>query len=93
MLLRVFADESIEDRRSSDACGSEVGDRRSGLDRRRELSSGLMRPMLVVVNDVLAQHREQVPLTMDQDTVQTLTAERIHRSARRSLAAPAPGCG
>jgi hypothetical protein len=49
--------------------------------------------MLVVVNDVLAQHREQVPLTMDQDTVQTLTAERIHRSARRSLAAPAPGCG
>jgi hypothetical protein len=40
----------------------------------RQLLSGLVRPVPVVVGDVLAQGGEQVPFAVDEDVIQALAA-------------------
>src|SRR3979409_1542797 len=71
--LGVFADQSMEDRSSAFPCCREICDRRCGrVGGRPELLSGLVRPVLVVVDDIFAQCGEQVPFAMDEGVVEAL---------------------
>ena len=89
--LRVFVDQSAEDRSSPDPRHVEVDDPRRWFG--RLLLEGSVRPMLVVVPDILDQHTGQVPLVDDEDPVGA-HGGRCRPTARRrsSRGAPAAGC-
>src|SRR5689334_8043504 len=81
--LGVFVDQAIEDFPAAYP-GGEIG----GGCRRRlggvgwSLISALMWPVLVVVADILAQRRKQMPRVVDEHPVQAFTRTvRTHRSA------------
>jgi len=68
-------DESIEDRSSSHSRPGRIGERRWGfVGVGWELLSCLVRPVPVVMGDVVAQCGEQVLLAVDEDVVQALAA-------------------
>ena len=68
--LRVFADQSVEDLSASDPHGGEVNDgRRAVHGFGRALIEALVRPVLVVVRDELAQDGQQVPRVLDQHPI------------------------
>jgi hypothetical protein len=71
----IFVDQSRDDRFSAD--GSQADQVPDGLrlDVRRPLPPGLVRPVTVVMDQVLAKHQSQVALIEDQGPVQQLTAE------------------
>jgi hypothetical protein len=71
----IFVDYSSDDGFSAD--GSQVGHVPDGMrfDVRGPLSPGLVRPVTVVVDQVLAEHQGQVALAEDQGPVQQLAAE------------------
>ena len=56
-------------------------------------SSGLVRPVLVVVDDVLAQRGDQVPFAMDQDMVQALPPGRAYPPFRERVRSRRPRRG
>ena len=71
----IFVDQSRDDGFSAD--GSQVGHVPDGLrlDVRGPLPPGLVRPVAVVMFQVLAKHQGQVTLAEDQGPVQQLAAE------------------
>jgi hypothetical protein len=73
--VAVLIDHSRYDGFSAD--GSQFGHVPYGLrfDIWGPLSPGLVRPVAVVMEQVLAEHRGQVPFTDDQDPVQQFAAE------------------
>jgi hypothetical protein len=73
--LVIFADHSRDDGFS--AYGSQSGHitDRLRLDVRGPVKTGLMWPVPVVVDQVLAEHQGQVAFAEDQEPVQELTAE------------------
>jgi hypothetical protein len=68
----IFVDHSCDDVSSADR--SQVGHVPDGLRLhiREPLLPGLMRPVAVVMGDVLSEHQGQVALTEDQGPVQQL---------------------
>jgi len=71
----IFVDQPCRDGSSAD--GPRVGHIPDGLHLgvRGPLPPRLLRPVAVVVNQVLAEHQGQVALAEDQDPVQQLAAE------------------
>jgi hypothetical protein len=68
--LGILADESIEDRLSVYMRPGRIRDRWWGrVDCRGRLSSGLVRPMPVVMDDVLAQGGEEMSFAVDEAVV------------------------
>ena len=71
----IFVDYSRDDGFSAEGSqGGHVPDRLR-FDARGPLLPGLVRPVAVVMDRVLADHQGQVPLTKDQGPVQQLPAE------------------
>jgi hypothetical protein len=82
----ILADNARDDAASTDAAEVDgfgrVADRLY-LGIRRPLLSGLKRPVTVVMDQVLPEHRSQVALTENQDPVQQLAAQGSQRRVRR----------
>ena len=79
----IFVDQSRD--HGFSAHGSQAGriTDRLRLDVRGPLEPGLMWPVPVVVDQVLAEHQGQVAFAEDQEPVQELTAEALDDAARR----------
>jgi hypothetical protein len=60
----------------------------AGLTLRRFLQQALVRPMAVVVPDVLGQETTEMPLAEDQHVIQALTAKRSREPLGKRLAVP-----
>jgi len=73
--MTIFVDDSRDDRFSADR--SQVGHVSDELrfDIRGPLLPGLMRPVTVIMDHVLAQHQDQVTFPEDQHPVQQFASE------------------
>jgi len=78
--LGIFVDQPAEDLSSSDPRRVEFDDGRSRF--RRHLLQGAVRPVLVIVPDVLGLHPGQVLVVDDQEAVGALSADRADPALR-----------
>ena len=84
--LGTLTDKSIEDRPSVYPRPGKIRDRWWGrVDCRGKLSSGLVRPMPVVMDDVLAQGGEEMSFAVNEALVQTLPARGANPALRERV--------
>jgi hypothetical protein len=78
--LRILVDQTAQDRAPSDSGSGQVSHVRRWIG--RPLAQRAMRPMFVVMTDVLGQHGGQVPLADDEYPVGAFPAYGAHPALR-----------